>query len=302
MNRDVALKIVKSAKHYTETAMDEIKLLQKVVSGDPTDPGTMFVVQLLDDFCHSGVHGKHVCMVFEVLGENLLSLIRRYRHQGIPQHLVRQIAAQVLLGLNYLQSKCRIIHTDLKPENVLVVLSDNPKDIIHVKIADLGNACWVDCHFTSDIQTRQYRCPEVILGADWSFSADIWSIGCLVFELLTGDYLFDPQPGRDYSKDDDHIGQIIELLGHFPESVWRNGKYASKFFSSSGHLRKLSNLKMWGLPSVLAKKYSFPQHEAQMIASFILPMIQIHPAKRASPMQAFKHPWLDGYRPPNLMY
>jgi serine/threonine-protein kinase SRPK3 len=51
---------------------------------------------------------------------------------------------------------------------------------ITVKIADLGNACWTDHHFTDDIQTRQYRCPEVILGAKWGTSADVWSAACVV--------------------------------------------------------------------------------------------------------------------------
>ena len=73
---------------------------------------------------------------------------------------------------------------------------------IRVKIADLGNACWVDHHFTSDIQTRQYRSPEAIIQAKYGTCADMWSVGCMVFELLTGDYLFDPQPGSRYSKDD----------------------------------------------------------------------------------------------------
>jgi len=53
-------------------------------------------------------------------------------------------------------------------------------DTISVKIADLGNACWVSHHFTNDIQTRQYRSPEVILGAKWGASTDIWSMAAMV--------------------------------------------------------------------------------------------------------------------------
>lgn len=53
-------------------------------------------------------------------------------------------------------------------------------DIISVKIADLGNACWVNHHFTNDIQTRQYRSPEVILGSKWGASTDVWSMACMV--------------------------------------------------------------------------------------------------------------------------
>lgn len=124
MNRHVALKIVKSAKHYTETALDEIKLLEKIVKTNPSATGRKYVVELLDHFIHQGPNGSHVCMVFEVLGENLLSMIKRYRNQGIPVHLVQQILYQVLMGLDYMHRECGIIHTDLKPENVLVCVDD----------------------------------------------------------------------------------------------------------------------------------------------------------------------------------
>ena len=53
-------------------------------------------------------------------------------------------------------------------------------DVISVKIADLGNACWVNHHFTNDIQTRQYRSPEVILGSKWGASTDVWSMAAMV--------------------------------------------------------------------------------------------------------------------------
>ncbi|CAE6420269.1 unnamed protein product [Rhizoctonia solani] len=383
-NRHVALKVVKSAPRYTETALDEIKLLQRLISGDA---------------------------------------------KGVPVHLVKQIAKQILLGLDYMHRQCGVIHTDLKPENVLICIDDveavvqaelessqnsqaptkivgvppsrgrggnqtprsesifitgsqplpspsssygtspafdkwafgmsrinsnddekdkekgkesangtrdksetktdsveramggvsmhdspgpftkptiaagpslltrnAPADLhspqqptpsssngkstsspsphgpgaikaqvvvaddgspsspilpeartlppldpaalserITVKIADLGNACWTDHHFTDDIQTRQYRCPEVILGAKWGTSADVWSAACVIFELLTGgDYLFDPQSGTKYSKDDDHIAQIIELLGEFPKSIAFSGKYSAEFFNRKG--------------------------------------------------------------------
>ena len=62
----VALKVVKSARHYTETAIDEIKLLKSVRTSDPGDARCHKTVQLLDDFMVSGPNGIHVCMVFEV--------------------------------------------------------------------------------------------------------------------------------------------------------------------------------------------------------------------------------------------
>ncbi|KAK0105272.1 serine/threonine protein kinase, CMGC group, variant 2 [Cadophora gregata f. sp. sojae] len=122
--KHVALKVVRSAAHYTETAIDEIKLLNKIVAAKPDHPGRKHVVSLLDSFEHKGPNGTHVCMVFEVLGENLLGLIKRWNHRGIPMPLVKQIAKQVLLGLDYLHRECGIIHTDLKPENVLIEIGD----------------------------------------------------------------------------------------------------------------------------------------------------------------------------------
>jgi serine/threonine-protein kinase SRPK3 len=65
-------------------------------------------------------------------------------------------------------------NTEKKAEDVLAT------DIISVKIADLGNACWVGHHFTNDIQTRQYRSPEVILGSKWGASTDVWSMAAMV--------------------------------------------------------------------------------------------------------------------------
>ena len=122
--KHVALKVVRSAAHYTETAVDEIKLLKKIVDAREDHPGRRHVVSLLDSFEHKGPNGTHICMVFEVLGENLLGLIKRWNHRGIPSALVKQITKQVLLGLDYLHRECGIIHTDLKPENVLIEIGD----------------------------------------------------------------------------------------------------------------------------------------------------------------------------------
>merc|ERR1712018_594167 len=120
----VALKVVKSASHYTETAVDEIKLLRCVRQSDEKDPHRDKLVQLLDDFKVSGVNGTHVCMVFEVLGPHLLKVIIKHNYKGIATAKVKQIIKQTLEGLDYLHSKCKIIHTDIKPENILLAVDE----------------------------------------------------------------------------------------------------------------------------------------------------------------------------------
>lgn len=74
---------------------------------------------------HYGANGDHFIMVFEILGVNLLEIMKRYDYRGIPMPLVRRIAKQVLIGLDYLHRICKIIHTDLKPENTIVALNND---------------------------------------------------------------------------------------------------------------------------------------------------------------------------------
>jgi len=369
-NKLVALKIQKSASQYTEAAEDEITLLwaARTTKGQ----AKKFVVNLLNHFVFHGPNGKHVCMVFEVMGKNILSLIKKYDYRGIPMDLTKRLAYQILVGLDYLHRKCKIIHTDLKPENFLLCLPDeldtaklvaeakrlrtkrlrerltkglpqyqggksnatsniktnggkahkkekkpepgidendlknrenaekdkNREKMVKTKISDLGNACWVDKHFTDDITTRQYRSPEVIVGAPYDTSTDIWSIACIVFELVTGDYLFDPKEDEygHHSRDEDHLALIIELLGPMPRVLTREGKYSKQFFNSQGKLRNIQQLDSWGLREVLLEKYKLNKKDAEQLSSFMIPMLKLKPSKRCTCFEALQHPFFDEVR------
>ncbi|XP_032825536.2 SRSF protein kinase 3-like isoform X2 [Petromyzon marinus] len=163
---------------------------------------------------------------------------------------------------------------------------------VRVKIADLGNACWTFEHFTEDIQTRQYRAFEVVIGALYGTAADIWSTACMAFELATGDYLFDPHSGENYSRDEDHIALMVELLGRIPRRLALSGRYSRDFFNQRGNLLHISGLRPWGLQAVLQDKYSWARDDASAFASFLLPMLHPDPARRATAAQALTHPWL----------
>ncbi|KAJ3868433.1 kinase-like domain-containing protein [Lentinula novae-zelandiae] len=461
LGRHSALKVVKSAGRYAETARDEIKLLSRVASFSPTHPGRQHIVSFIDSFSHATSEASHVCIVFEPLGENLLALIERNKKKGVPRALVKLIAHQVLLGLQYLHDECDLVHTDIKPENILISIPDieahifnelsqcpsptsrrvgvplptnqrgsrrqvqifdsqplsspgrnslsmsfgrfgsggstttspngsyisqnmpinssiagstsiaipingkkgkgkavttidpsdttslswkdklamsgaswkdrisafssssshksslsssnsKPVDVpyhalpppppptfsppVSIKIADLGNATPSKKHYTEDIQTRQYRAPEAIIGRkDWDARADIWSVACVVFELLTGEYLFDPQAqGGLFTKDDDHMAQIIELIGDFPLTCKMGGKYSRDLFDHTGacSLRYIKSLKPWPLKRVMTEKYSYSDSDSEALCGFLLPMLATDMKKRVHARDIIDHVWL----------
>ena len=148
----VAIKIQKAAQQYIDAAYDEVEILQELGKhnfdkewiaslkeyykdekdklDDIEKTENSKVVQLLNSFIYHGQNGRHFCMVFEIVGVTLLELIKRYNYKGIPLPYIRIITKQILIGLDFLHRMCHIIHTDLKPENVLVCLTkDELKEI-----------------------------------------------------------------------------------------------------------------------------------------------------------------------------
>merc|ERR1712183_231214 len=183
-------------------------------------------------------------------------------------------------------------------EVVALDLFDHPD--VMFKIADLGNACWAEKHFSDNIQTRQYRSPETIINASYDTSADMWSLACMIFELVTGDYLFDPKASEEYPRDEDHLALFQELLGPMPKSLIARGRRSPTFFNRRGELGHIKTLRAWGLDEVLMQKYHMHPYEAKNLASFLLPMLKLEPVERASAQQLLHHPWLCGAPDPAL--
>ena len=200
---------------YTASAVTEIEILTHIRRRAREARRASHVVELLEHFYVAGPHGNHVCMVFELLGRTLLHEIQDRGALEVSE--TKRCAACLLECLAFVHDEVGVLHTDVKPENVLLA---GPAPVGRVKLVDLGTAFYVGRQGARDIQTREYRCPEGVLGL-WPFgpAADVWSVGCLVFELLTGETLFDPQsprPGEPFSKDESHLAQAVELLGPVP--------------------------------------------------------------------------------------
>jgi serine/threonine protein kinase len=115
----------------------------------------------------------------------------------------------------------------------------------------------------------------------------------MIFEMITGDFLFEPRKSSTFDKDDDHLAQMMEILGKMPKNFALSGKHSKRFFDSSGHLQKIRGLQHWPLTKVLMEKYKMREREADELADFLLPMLEWYPEKRATAQEMLSHPWLN---------
>ncbi|GAB66306.1 protein kinase domain containing protein [Plasmodium cynomolgi strain B] len=162
------------------------------------------------------------------------------------------------------------------------------------KICDLGNSLWVDESRYAEIQTRQYRSPEVILKSGFNETADIWSFACMIFELVTGDFLFNPQKSDRYDKNEEHLSFMIEVLGNIPKYMIDTGFNSHKYFNKKTYkLKNIKNIKRYGLYKIFKYKYNIPEKEINPLCSFLLPMLAMDPQKRPSAYTMLQHPWLN---------
>ena len=215
----VALKIIINTAQMKIQGAAEIKMLQFLNEEDPN--GVSNIVRVLDAFSFR----NHPCVVFEVLGQNLYEFSRSnfFKRAAVAQ--VRIIGRQILRALQFAHGR-GIVHCDMKPENVLLLVGSNTK----VKVIDFGSACYIGQKHFDYIQSRFYRAPEVMLGIPYGPPMDIWSFGCVIAELATGKPLF---PGENEC----HQLQLqMQILGPIPNQVLRISKRRDVFFDSDGKI------------------------------------------------------------------
>ncbi|KAK3300567.1 serine protein kinase Sky1 [Chaetomium fimeti] len=231
--RHVALKVLTADSYGRQKDTFEPDILGHIKSQTPASPhrGSGHVLGLSDKFVHHGPHGNHLCLVFKAMGPDMSKYRQLFPKQRIPIPLMKEISRQLLLAVSYLHDVCHVIHTDIKPQNILVetlaintmfeqapsevfLPEDTPQapagdfymestqvfsaeeDIsrptdLSVRLADFGTSSWFDRHLTEWIQPQMLRAPEVILGADWDHKVDIWNLGLVLWELAEGQLLFD---------------------------------------------------------------------------------------------------------------
>ncbi|KAK5896242.1 hypothetical protein CgunFtcFv8_009863 [Champsocephalus gunnari] len=288
----VALKMVRNEKRFHRQAAEEIRILEHLRKQDKDS--SMNVIHMLENFTFR----SHICMTFELLSMNLYELIKKNKFQGFSLPLVRKFAHSILQCLDALH-KNRIIHCDLKPENILLKQQGRSG----IKVIDFGSSCYEHQRVYTYIQSRFYRAPEVILGSRYGMPIDMWSLGCILSELLTGYPLL---PGEDES---DQLSCIMELLGMPAQKLLDASKRAKNFVSSKGFPRyctvttlpdgtavlnagRSRRGKVRGTPGSKEFGTALKGCDDPLFLDFLKQCLEWDPALRMTPSQALRHPWL----------
>lgn len=279
---DVCMKIIKNNKDFFDQSLDEIKLLKFVNKHDPADK--YHILRLYDYFYYR----EHLFIVCELLKANLYEFHKFNRESGGEVYFtmprLQSITIQCLEALHFLHG-LGLIHCDLKPENILVKSYSR----CEVKVIDLGSSCFETDHLCSYVQSRSYRAPEVILGLPYDKKIDIWSLGCILAELCSGNVLFQNDSPATL------LARVIGIIDPIEQEMLVKGRDTYKYFTKNHMLyerNQETNRLEYLIPKKTSLRHRLPMGDQGFI-DFVSYLLEINPAKRPSATEALKHSWLS---------
>lgn len=266
----VAVKILKNKRNFHAQGSIELNILQSIKLMDSEKNANVIQIK------HSFMFRNHICIVFPLLGKSIYEYLLENKFNGIHPRQVKDFTQQILKMLIFLES-AEIIHCDLKPENLLFT----NKTCTQLKLIDFGSSCFLHERVQTYIQSRFYRAPEVILGLDYTTAIDMWSLGCLVYEMYSGSPLL---PGTSKY---DQLLLIIELIGLPPKEMIQGSIYSILIYDGNWKHKKI--IRENGIEIIPnSKKLNCMDN---LIEDFLYKCLEWDPAKRLTPSNAFSHPW-----------
>ncbi|XP_035502184.1 homeodomain-interacting protein kinase 1-like isoform X1 [Scophthalmus maximus] len=223
----VALKIKKDIA-YVQDKEKEVFMLNVIgiLNSDHTN-----IVTFFERFEYMG----QICLAFEMLDGHLYQLLEQRGWKPMAINEIRPIAKQLLGALDALKG-LGVMHTDIKPDNIMLVnRHDQP---LRVKLIDFGAALLAsDVQLGMDIQPLGYRAPEVALGLPFTEAVDVWGVGCVLAYLYLTDNLFPVDCEYQIMK------SMVEVLGLPEGHQLRAGLFSECYFK----LEKAGDSRKWRL-------------------------------------------------------
>ncbi|XP_029688435.1 homeodomain-interacting protein kinase 1-like isoform X1 [Takifugu rubripes] len=241
----VAIKFIKDSKEF-ESGQREKMILERIHSSLRVNHAHF--VKLLDHFQHN----SQLSLVYEMLSMDFVDALELRKGKPLCVSKIRPIAKQLFMALSDLK-KLGILHTDLKPDNIMLVDQRGLK----IKLIDFGLARRTHEARTGTImQASGLRAPEIMLGLPFSYPLDIWGVGQILL------FLYNPQTIHNYSSYQ-NMRHIIDLLGMPPNYILNAGRYTSRYFvkvaNHSGYSWRLKTPAEYG-PANLKNFKDVPQY------------------------------------------
>ena len=298
--RLVCIKIIKNNKDYFDQSIDEIKLLRYINANG--DPDKKYFLRVYDYFYYK----EHLMIVSELLKDNLYDFYKYLTDNNNTEYFsverIQKLTKQILICLEFIHD-LKIIHCDLKPENILM------KSITDAtcKVIDFGSSCFVHDHLSAYIQSRSYRAPEVILGCRYDYKIDMWSLGCILAEIYTGNVLFQNDSIQSM------LARIIGICGPIPNWMYEKGKLVNDFFTKE----KLLYMEPNAVDNNESMNQTSPQEKGKKVHilvpkrsslrkrirtnneqffNFLSGLLKIDPNDRMSAKEALNHPFIKNVK------
>ncbi|KAL8880423.1 MAG: hypothetical protein Q9198_002161 [Flavoplaca austrocitrina] len=305
----------------------EIDVHNHLMKVQSKHPGRDHIRIALDACSMQGPNGEHHCLVYEPMLESAQDLLRRNPSGRFTEDLLKVFLHYLLSALDYLYRDARLV-SDISGFNILLGINDKSiiqrfveaeqehpsarkdvqgytfyasrafdspsgKSIGEPLLSDFGSAVSGDVEHDEDVQPNVYRAPEVCLKAPWSYSIDIWNVGCMIWDLFEGKHLF---YGRDRKERKymtrAHLADMVALLGPPPVELLKAGKRSTEFFDKDNGW--IADIPVPARTSLDELEENLEEHNKEAFLRFMQKMLQWRPEDRQTASQLLGDDWLNG--------